>query len=299
MFYIGAWDKQKIITHYLEHNPSVNGVVIFYREGLQREYDIPIKCEYLEYKQSIMYKNYYRLLEHVNRNTLVIIDECLGTINRHCLEYNCMKTIINQTPQRLVFNYLPFIENTDDFMILMEFYNETQYKSEKFVWDFLKDINLHVKPVHIHMDFDKIEMSEESIQKYEREKKKLFDNIGNSDPDTIPRNLALTAGNLRYENMGKGRQFLVENSLVRNKRFKKGLVYKEEIQSGAHCEEDAMIFDFPMNRIHLIDVLTTQLINHIYVFTSDLSIDKWHRQDYEAWVERLEEFYRKFEEMKK
>lgn len=294
MFYIGDYDKQKIITHYLQNN-SVNNVVIFYREHLKREYDIPVKCEYLEYKQSIMYVNYYRLLEQVNRNTLIIIDECLGNVNRHCLEYNCMKTIINQTPQRLVFNYLPFIENTDDFMILMEFYNETKYKSERFDWEFLKDINLHVKPVRITLDFKEIYLSKEAFDKYNAEKEKLFANIGRSDPDTIPRNLSIVAGNLRFE-ATKG-NISINDCYVRNKRFKKGLIYKDEFYGGG-LNSKCYVFDFPTNRINLIDVLTINNLDKVYAYTSDLSIDKWYKSDYEEWVKRLEEFYRRFEELK-
>lgn len=301
MFYIGAWDKQKIITHYLEHNPSVNGVVVFYREGLQREYDIPVKCEYLEYKQSIKYTNYYRLLEHVNRNTLIIVDECLGTTNRHCLEYNCMKTILNQTPQRLVFNYLPFIDSVDDFMILMEFYNDVRYKGETFDWSFLKDINLHVKPVHVQIEFERVDLPEKAIEKYTKEREKLFNNALNDvevNPETIHRQLALLAGNLRFNNMPEEKRELIKGCLVRNNRFKMGVTYKDCMKTYPDYEK-VMVFDFPTYKKHLIDVLNVLRVDKIHVFTSDLRVDNlYYRQTWEKWANELEEFYQKFAEIK-
>lgn len=301
MFYIGAWDKQKIITHYLEHNPSVNGVVVFYREGLQREYDIPVKCEYLEYKQSIKYTNYYRLLEHVNRNTLIIVDECLGTSNCHCLEYNCMKTILNQTPQRLVFNYLPFIDSVDDFMILMEFYNDVRYKGEAFDWNFLKDINLHVKPVHVKIEFERMDLPEKSIEKYTREREKLFNNAVNDveiNPDTIHRQLALLAGNLRFNSLPEEKRGLINDCLVRNNRFKMGVTYKDCMKTYPECDE-IKVFDFPTYKKHLLDVLNVLKVDKIHVFTSDLRVDDlYYRQTWEKWVNELEEFYQKFAEIK-
>ena len=135
MFYLGNWDKQKIITHYLNNN-DVRKVLVIHSERHKEIYDIPVQHEYIEYHQTIMYKSYYRLLQWIDKYTLIITDNILVTQNRYQLEYNCINNYINQTQQRLVFNNLPFIEDKDDFMILLDFYNKNVLHLLNFHYQF-------------------------------------------------------------------------------------------------------------------------------------------------------------------
>ena len=280
MFYIGDWDKQKIISHYIEHN-DIQFVVVIYAERMhQPDYNLPIKHEYIEWHQTVMYKNYYRLLQHITKKTLIVCDNILVHQNRYQLEYNCINNFINQTPHRLVFNYLPFIENKDDFMILLDFYNKNLYKGEPFRWEYLKDINIRIKPVHLTFDFVEIPVTDKDREQYQKKRNALFDGIKLKDPDTIPRNLALTAGDIRKQYMSKDDKYT-----ARNMRCKAATMttYKED--------ELNTIFDFPTKRVEFIDLLTITKQTNIRVLTSELSIDKWHKNDYLAWRDRLEKFY--------
>ena len=295
MFYLGDWDKQKVITHYIEHN-AIRKVLVVHSKKLFTKYDIGVEHEFIEYSQTIMYKNYYRLLQWIDKYTLIIVDNILVNQNRYQLEYNCINNYINQTPHRLVFNYLPFIEDKNDFMILLDFYNKNKYKGEPFVWEFLKDVKTFIKPVHFNITFKEMDITDKEKEKYEEQKEKLFDEIGLRDPITIPRNLAITAGDFRADRLktqAKEETGLLtcetmnKKFLARNRRFK-GLditTYKDN--------ELGSIIDFPLKRVELIDLLTLTKKTDIEVITSDLSVDRYQKKDILEWVERLEEFYAK------
>lgn len=279
MFYIGDWDKQKIITHYIENN-DVRKVLVIHSERLKQQYDIPVPHEYIEYHQTIMYKNYYRLLQWIDKYTLIITDNLLITRQRYQLEYNCINNYINQTPHRLVFSYLPFIEDKDDFMILLDFYNKNLYKGEPFRWDYLKDVHLFIKPVHLTFNFIDTPVSEKDRAAYEAKKEKMFAEIGLRDPDTIPRNLAITAGDLRKGNADPERQYTCRNARFKHLRV---ATYKDD--------ELHTVFDFPIKRTEFIELLTLTKKTEVDVLTSELSIDRYYMSDYIAWRDRLEEFY--------
>lgn len=282
MFYIGDWDKQKILSHYIENN-GIQFVLVVYADRLhQPQYDIPIKHEYIEWHQSIMYKNYYRLLQHINKHTLIVCDNILVHQNRYQLEYNCINNFINQTPHRLVFNYLPFIEDKNDFMILLDFYNKNLYKGEPFRWQYLEDINLRIKPVHIDFDFIEVPVTEKDKAQYQKKRDALFDGIKLSDPDTIPRNLAITAGDIRKQYMDKETVYTARNMRCKSHKM---TTYKED--------ELNTIFDFPTKRGELIALLTLTKQHRIKALTSELSIDQYYKNDYLEWRDRLEAFYDK------
>lgn len=281
MFYIGDWDKQKIITHYIENN-EVRKVLVIHSQRLKQEYEIPVPHEYIEYHQTIMYKNYYRLLQWIDKFTLIITDNILMTQQRYQLEYNCINNYINQTPHRLVFNYLPFIENEDDFMILLDFYNKNLYKGEPFRWEYLKDVNLFIKPVHLNFRFIDTPISEKDKATYEAKKEKMFDDIGLRDPDTIPRNLAILAGDFRKANVDPGKKYTCRNARCKS------------LQTATYKEDELnTIFDFPIKRTEFIELLSLSKQTEIDVVTSELTVDLWYKNDYLAWVARLEEFYDK------
>lgn len=282
MFYIGDWDKQKILSHYIENN-DIQFVVVIYSERLGHlNYDMPVKHEYIEWHQTIMYKNYYRLLQHITKKTLIVCDNILVNQNRYQLEYNCINNFINQTPHRLVFNYLPFIEDENDFMILLDFYNKNIYKGEPFRWEYLNDVNLRIKPVHLDFDFEEISITEKDKEVYTKKRDNLFAEIKLKDPDTIPRNLAIAAGDIRKQYMDKEKKYTARNMRCKNIPM---TTYKEN--------ELNTIFDFPTKRIELIDLLTLTKDLKVKVVTSELSIDSFYKKDYLAWRDRLEEFYDK------
>lgn len=301
MFYIGDWDKQKVVSHYIENN-DVRKILVIYNPTCKTEYSFPenIPFEYLAYKDAIMYKNYYRLLQWIDKKTLIISDELLIQENRYALEYNCVNAFLNQTPQRIVFSYLPFINDEKDVMILMDQYNNALYKGEQFEYEIVKNSKMFIKPVHITAKFIHIAVDKTDVDEYNKDKEKRFSEIGMKDPDTIPRNLAIHAGTIRAKHIfdiinsmpsefieeSNNTQFTENNKfLCRNLRFKKlnCTTYKED--------ENNTIIDFPIRRQELISLLTRTREKDLTVTTSDLSIDCWQKKDLEDWINRLEKFY--------
>lgn len=301
MFYIGDWDKQKVVSHYIENN-DVRKILVIYNPTCKTEYSFPenIPFEYLAYKDAIMYKNYYRLLQWIDKKTLIISDELLIQENRYALEYNCVNAFLNQTPQRIVFSYLPFINDEKDVMILMDQYNNALYKGEQFEYEIVKNSKMFIKPVHITAKFIHIDVDKTDVDEYNKDKEKRFSEIGMKDPDTIPRNLAIHAGTIRAKHIfdiinsmpsefieeSNNTQFTENNKfLCRNLRFKKlnCTTYKED--------ENNTIIDFPIRRQELISLLTRTREKDLTVTTSDLSIDRWQKKDLEDWINRLEKFY--------
>lgn len=275
MLYVGDFDKKEIVKDYIENN-QIGNVLIVFNENLKTEYEIKVPHEYIEYSQTIMYKNYYRLLQNIDERTLIVCDEIMMTQNRFQLEYNCINNYTNQTPHRLVFSYFPFIEDSSDYMILLDFHNKNKFKSEPFVPEFLKEEMTYIKPVKLDFRFIDVEISDQEREKYEKTKEKLFAEIGLKDANTIPRNLALLTGKFRSKQAG-------DVFLARNKRIKGGITYKEG--------QVATILDFPIKRIEFTTLLAQTKETEITVLTSDLSVDKWFKEDYLNWNKRLGDFY--------
>lgn len=280
MFYIGDWNKKKIIDYYINNN-DVKKVIVIYTKRLYENYDINIDHEYIEIHQVKDYKNHYRLLQYVNRYTLIILDNLLVSQQRYSNEYNCIANLINQTPHRLVFNYFPFIENKNDFMILLDFYNRVKYKGERFDYELFKDFKYFIKPIYLKLNFINIDVSNEDKQEFNKERDKLFDEIGLNNPNTIPNKLSILCGNIKYKNMKND----VDKFISRNKRYKNLTTYKND--------EANIILDLPTNRKDFVEWVTKTKQTNITILTSDLIMDKWYKKDYLEWLERIKEFYDK------
>ena len=280
MFYIGDWDKQKIVDYYITNN-DVKRVLIIYSKQLRHEYIIDMDCRYVEIHETKNHGIHYDLLQYVNKHTLIVLDNLLISQQRYSNEYNCIANFVNQTPHRIVFNLLPFIENADDFMILLDFYNKVKYKGERFNYDYLKDFKYFVKPFQISVEFVDVSVSDDDRRQYNEYRDKLFNEIGLKNPKLIPNNLSALCGDIRYRKVNY-------NKLTsRNKRFPNLTTYKDS--------EINPILDLPTNRKDFIELLTKTKARDITILTSNLTIDKWYKRDYIEWLERLQEFYDKAE----
>lgn len=280
MFYIGDWNKQKIINFYVNNN-DVRNVIVIYTKRLFENYNLNIEHEYIEIHDVHDYKNHYRLLQSVNRYTLIVLDNLLISQQRYSTEYNCIANLINQTPHRLVFNYFPFIENSNDFMILLDFYNRVKYKGERFDYELFKDFKYFIKPIEINLNFINVDVSDEDKETFNKERDRLFNEIGLKNPNIIPNTLSMLCGDIKHKNIEK-----VNNSFTsRNRRYKDLTTYKDD--------ELNTILDFPTNRKDFVELLTKTRKKDINILTSELPMDKWYKEDYLKWLERLKEFYDK------
>ena len=101
MFYIGDWDKQKIISYYIENN-DVKKVLIIYNKQ-RSEYTTGKETRYIELHHAKEHETHYDLLQYVNRYTLIVLDDLLISQQRYMNEYNCVANFINQTPAQTCF----------------------------------------------------------------------------------------------------------------------------------------------------------------------------------------------------
>ena len=275
-------EKQREVDSYLQiHN--IKKIFCFYFKKFPVKYNIPCDIEYIEYSDIIMYKFFYRLLEEIDNSSLIIIDGCMRTQNRSDLTYNCAHHYLNQTPHRMIFEYFPMIEDKDDFMILMDFENKGKYKGKGFDYAFLQVEDVRIKPVKLKIDTIHVEITEKDKEHYEERKKHLFDTLGNKDPDTVPRNLQLFAGDLKKKAIEPGKLYV-----ARNKRFGLDNVLAYDDING---KGDYIVIDTHYRRLNFNDFLKATGMTRIKYLTTILSIDNVIVNELMKWKARLDAIY--------
>lgn len=255
-------------------------------------------ADLIGYADSIEYKTFYRLLQEVNTETLVVVNECLRTQNRYDLTYNCIRHFLNQTNHWLVFQYLPQIDERDDLMILFDFASHSQWKRRKFDVNLILD-NVEVKINPVQLRFNRIDVitSDKTKAKYDSERTKLFAGIGSKDPHTLPRNLYLIGGLDKATTIGNdtsdGQLALFGTTqkryIARNKRIK-----HEAISTyGDFSRDDApfTIVEFPHRFIDFSDFMFESKQTSFDVLVADLKVDKWYWRRMNEWRERICETY--------
>lgn len=277
-------EKQKEVTEYLNKN-NIKKVFCFYFKHFPVKYNVPCEIEYIEYADIEMYKFFYRLLEEIDNNSLIIMDGCMRTQNRSELIYNCAHHYLNQTPHKIIFEFFPIIDNKNDFMILLDFQNKGKYKGKSFDDLFLDQEDIKVKPVNINMQVIDVSISEKDKEKYENKKEQLFDTLGNKDPNTIPRNLQLFVGNLKKKAIDSNFQYV-----ARNKRLKLNNVYTYR---DIDCEGDYIVVDTHYRRLNMNDFLKITGITDVKYMATGLSIDTYITTEFMKWEERVKSIYAK------
>lgn len=259
---------------------GIDRVYLFYPEKFPLEYP---GARLVEYREIIMYRTFYPLLEEINPSSLLVFNECLRTQNRGELTYNCAHHYCNQTPHKIVFVQFPFIEDPQDFMILLDLLDKGRYKGKSFDWSLLAEERIICNRIPLTAQAIPVPVPPKAGAEYEKKKKDLFDNLGESDPDTIPRQLHVWAG--RYK---KGSIFPGQRYVARNDRFKlPNVVTYKNVASG----EEYVIVDFPHRRIDFCDFLKTTGQRRIEFLCTQFKVDAYYRDSLHAWLYRLEEFY--------
>ena len=272
-------DKQAVIDYYCDEY-NIERVFLFSPKKFKVPCCVHSKQEVIEWADIIMYKYYYRLLQEIDKNTLLVINQCLRTQNRNDLTYNCLRNFLNQTQHQIVFQHLPIIDTIEDFMVLFDFDTRSKWKRKKFDPALLSEADVFVKNVSLDFSVDLIEVSDRFRLNYEKKKNKMIDEIGLRDPHTIPRNLYLMGGKAKLERVND-----LCHYVGRNNRFKiKGLrTYRE----GDFCDAPYTVFEFPHNFIIFSDFVALSRQNCFPVLSADIKVDKWYVDRYQNWAERV------------
>ena len=278
-------EKQKVIKEYLTNHDIRQVKVFYFKQPTNYDFGDIDNVEYIEWSDIIMYKFFYRLLEEIDDNTLIIIDELMRTKNRNDLTYNCAHHYLNQTPHRIIFEFFPIIDELDDIMILFNFENKDKFKGKGFDWNLLYEEDIKIKPYSPILQVINVEVTDKEIQKYNKEKNKIFEEIENSlkDPDIIPRHLQIIAGNFKKKKIDQNNKYV-----ARNKRFKlNNVVTYDEISSA----EQYIVIDTHYNRLKFNDFLKKTMMEKVYYLSTPLSIDKVIIDQFNQWKGVLNTIY--------
>ncbi|MDD4804840.1 MAG: hypothetical protein PHN69_06775 [Candidatus Pacebacteria bacterium] len=257
--------------------------VLYYKN--KPNYQLSVDHEYLEYSDIIMYKYFYRLLGEIDNDCLIVVDEIMRTQNRSDLTYNCAHHYLNQTEHKIIFEYFPIIETVDDFMILLDFKNKDKYKGKSFNYDYLTEEDVVMRPIELQLIVYNVDISDKDRTRYERKKDSLFKNLGMKDPDTIPRNLQLFAGDLKKPSIHPNKIYV-----ARNKRFNLDNVFS---YNDITHKQDYIVLDTHYRRLNFNDFLKTTCMHSIPYISTGLSIDNYIVDDFNKWKGRLEDIYAK------
>lgn len=275
-------EKQKEVTEYIERH-DIKKVFCFYYKDFLVIYKTECDIEYIEYADIEMYKFFYRLLEEIDNSSLIVIDGCMRTQNRSELIYNCAHHYLNQTKHKIIFEFFPIIDSKDDFMILLDFENKGKYKGKSFDYSYLYAEDIKMKPYKIKLETINVPITDKDREKYEKKKEQLFDNLGNKDPETIPRTLQLFAGDLKRKAIEPGL-----NYVARNKRFKLDNVCSYSDIKG---RGDYIVIDTHYRRLNMNDFIKVTGMNKIKYLSTVLSIDDVVITEFSKWKARLEAIY--------
>lgn len=245
--------------------------------------DVPV--QWVDWPQIIKYVVFNPLLQTIDQRTLVVVNECLRLKNRNDLTYNCMRHYINQAGHVMVFNWLPMIEDIEDFMILFDFDTKSKWKREKFNPELLPECQLRIIKRTPSFNDVVFSTSDATKAKYQAEKAKLIADIEehSRDPSMLPRHLHLVAGKERLEHTDQFKSYLVRNNRISvpNPHRYKGDAYPEP----------CTIFEFPDAIRDLIDVSTINGQTHFDALVSDLPADQYYFVKYTEWAKEIGDAY--------
>ena len=288
MIRVGLKNQQKIdvINKYLSLN-DIKKIIIFSAEKFFMETE-GINCgdiRQIGYQETIMYRTFYPLLEEINDSYLLIMNEMMRTQNRSELNYNCVAKYTNQTPHRIVFEWLPFINEEKDFMILLDYHNSQKHKGLSISEIDLDAEDVMCVPRKFKMNVIQAELPVGVQELYQVEKENLFNNLGNKSPDTIPRQLHIWTGKYKKDLIVSGKIYV-----ARNARFKKpNVVTYKAVEIG----QKYILLDIPHRRLDFNDFLRKTEQEEFDYISTGLSIDDVYISEFNEWERRLEDFYAK------
>jgi len=277
--------KQEEIKRYVKQN-RIKNVIVFSPEKYFMELpelDVPIRQ--IGYKEIIMYRTFYPLLEEIDGNCLLIANELMRDKNRNCLTYNCYAKYTNQTEHRLVFNYFPVIEHRKDIMVLVDFSNSQRNKGLGLADIDLSEYDIMCVRRDLRMEIEKIQLPGSAEKEYEKERDRLFDELGNKNPDTVPRNLHLWTGIYKKPFIEDG-----VNYVARNSRFKKGNV---DVYKNAKPGKNYILIDMPFRRLDFNDFLFVTGQECLKYMSTGFKVDDVYINGFSKWMKEVGYIYAK------
>lgn len=260
---------------------GINKVVVFCPSRHPLPLDLDVPTEHVEWEEVIRYVFFYRLLQEIDGQTLVVINECLRTPERSALHYNCLRNYLTRTTHQMVFSRFPCLESPEDFMVLVDLDTRSRWRRNTLdqVGEALqieaRDVAPGLLPIDVTTDAATRDL-------YRRTKRELIDGIGARDPHTIPRQLHLLGGKHKAATAAR----LGGLWVGRNARLKvPGLVSYDE------AREPRRVLEFCHSFRDWSDYLTSSGATEVAAMVSDLKVDRWYLERFQQWSEMQRDAY--------
>lgn len=282
---LGIRQKEKLINNYIEDN-NIKDVFVLYSDKYHQKLNLCKDYEEIEYNEWEMYRTFYPMISKVRPDSLIIVNEALRTTNYGDLKVNCATVWLNQTPHRIIFNTLPFIDNKEDFRILQKLDQGTKQVA-KFDYVQLQSQDILVKPYKIKLNIvDLIKTTDRQKASYDKLKESLGRDIEDTvsmDPNNLPRRLQVKSGDYKKRAIQEDKLYI-----ARNQRFKLANIetYRDYDEKREH-----IIIDFPISRLDLVDYILKTKTKKLQYVSTDLSIDQYLVGEVSKWIGRLDAFY--------
>lgn len=277
-------EKQEVIKQYCQTH-GIHKIFLFYPPHFPLNIQLEgIPVDYTPYMDMFQFKYYYRLLEQIGDHSLIVFNECLRNQDRKVLTYSAAHDFARNTPHTLVFEGFPFIEHPEDFMVLLELVDPARYKNKPFTYAYLQEKKVSVYPKHFSLHTIDRAPTPQELKAYGAMKAKLFAELGDTDPDTIPRQLHLYVGTYKKALISKNHQYI-----ARTNRFGGSNIVT--YRGGAVKKQPYYVIDFPCRRLEFNDFLKQTGTTDVYFLNSGHKVDAYYINDFKEWLNRLEDFY--------
>lgn len=286
MIYIGLNDEQKRseIVRYAQSHGIKNVIVLSDEHFSLRLPELP-KIRQIGYKETIMYRTFYPLLEEIDNTCLIVCNEMMRDRNRNCLTYNCIAKYTNQTPHRLVFEYVPIVDERKDIMILLDFDTSQRHKGLGVADIRLQEQEIQCVRRKFYLDVRTLALPAGALGRYEAKKEALFDGLGNRDPDTIPRDLHVWTGQYKKPEIARHPE---RDYVARNQRFKlPNVVSYADAMPGKGYE----LVDLPLSRKAFNDFLRRTGQERFIYLSTGFKVDEVYIGAFRAWEKEVEDIY--------
>lgn len=227
---------------------------------------------------------FYKLMQEVDGSTLLIVNECLRTQNRHDLTYNCLRNFRLQAGHCLIFQRLPVIDGWPDFATLFDLETQSRWKREAVGPSMLGEAELLVTDRRPTLSAIPVPIDAKMVDAYAREREKLLAEVRDDvdkDPHLLPRNLLLVSGKAKLPHVDPGLRYVGRNNRLKLPNLE---TYRE-----AHGTGERVVFELPHNPVELADFLTVSRQGHLPVLVADTKAERWYFDRFTAWAGRVGE----------
>ena len=182
MIYIGQHNNRAaIVSRYMQEHGLKKAVL--FGDLIELE---EVELMHVPYKECIKYSYYYKYLEFTYKQTLFVWNNCLKTQKQNSLEYNCIRHAAEQTQHHIIFETMPLIESSEDFMILYTLQEPNPFVKVGFSEvERLENVDFSGWECPV-ISAHRIEATEEQKAKYAQVKEAAISAV-KRDPNIIPR----------------------------------------------------------------------------------------------------------------